>query len=88
MPPTLAPDLDALLLRLRRKAGLDVARTGTGAASVIVSAVPTADRIIAGETAVRRARGREAATVWGRYAWGTAEPGRRAAQVAALVPRA
>lgn len=40
-PPTLGPDLDALLARLRTEAGLDVARTG-GPAEIVVEAVPAA----------------------------------------------
>ena len=38
-PATLAPDLDALLARLRREAGIDITRTG-GPANITVEAVP------------------------------------------------
>ena len=42
-PPTLEPDLDALLDRLRREARLDIRRVGGGeAASITVSALPRA----------------------------------------------
>ena len=38
--PGLERDLDALLRRLRREAGLDIARAGDGAANVVIETVP------------------------------------------------
>ena len=43
LPPTLLPDLDDLLARLRREAGIDVARAGPGEMpSITISALPRA----------------------------------------------
>jgi hypothetical protein len=41
--PTLIPDLDRLLARLRREAGIDIRRIGSGEANVTIEAVSRAD---------------------------------------------
>jgi hypothetical protein len=42
-PPTLVPDLDRLLARIRREAGIDISRTGAAEASITVATVPRAE---------------------------------------------
>ncbi|MBI1418332.1 MAG: DUF2927 domain-containing protein [Limimaricola sp.] len=43
VPPTLGPDLDALIARLRAEAGIDVSRTDAPDAEITVQAVPRAE---------------------------------------------
>src|SRR5690606_7618258 len=43
VPPTLGPDLDRLIGRLRREAGIDISRVSGGTASITIETVPRSE---------------------------------------------